>query len=162
VVLKRPKKVPLQIVAPGNSENITNDDAVSMGMVKIDCVDVKRLRELGIEVQGAGTMLVDKGGGYIHKRVLTNCALKLESMVEGAGEEEIHNIAASLSKLAKAMADIISKAGSASEEKAAGDKPRRTFSPNSTAIFANSVHINDDGQPKHGGIGKRVDKAVMP
>lgn len=143
--------VPISVVAPGDSDKIADTDAANMGMVKVKEIDMRALKSLGIEIDGAGSVSVDKGCAFITKRAAINCIQKLEAMIPTADPEGIHAIAGSLAKLAKAMGEIISKTLGSSHhvpKDGAGEaKPRRSFPVGGTAVFAHEAHFHTSGEP---------------
>lgn len=143
--------LPIELAAPGGVKHLdgkSEEVAAQSDTVKISNTLVRDMRKLGIEVKAGGVVTTDLGFAFITKKAIAHCVEELDRLLQPTdgkqpGSDEIHTVASSLSKLARAMSAVSNKNfGEQEAPTNAPSAPRRSFAPNQNAQF--HVHYHQE------------------
>lgn len=131
-----PDTVGIALKAPGNGSVLAGVPEQA-GMAKLSNALLEQMRDLGVEVGIAGIVHTDRGFAFATKQAVFKCVESLERKIADE-KADIHEIASSLAKCAKAIGLLSAKA----EEAPPRDPkpPRKSFAAGQNAQFHLHIH----------------------
>lgn len=134
----------------------------SIGMVRIQAVNTKALRDLGIQMEGLGVVRMGQGGLAVGQQALLGAVVRLSNIIEETKEVDVVDKAAKtlgyvVDKLAK-LAESATRINDTPALPPAGDgvspnTPRRaSFAPGT--IVAQTVHQHFSTPPPENTVAK--------
>lgn len=143
--------LPIDLAAPGGTKHLDGkgeEVATQTETIKVSNKLVVDMRKLGIEVKAGGVVTTDLGFAFITKSAIAHCVEQLDRLLQPTDgkqpdSDEIHTVASSLSKLARAMSAVSNKNfGEQEAPTSAPAAPRRSFAPGQNAQF--HVHYHNE------------------